>query len=101
MGDLGSHAYVGVFSSGVFGIADGTQSEDAHRAQLDDAAPKRDLKLVWFSTGQDDFLLDTTKKTVAMLEKHGFQVTYAESAGGHTWINWREYLDKFAPQLFR
>jgi len=26
---------------------------------------------------------------------------YEESTGGHTWINWREYLAKFAPQLFR
>jgi enterochelin esterase family protein len=101
MGNLASYAYVGVFSSGVFGIADGTQWEDAHRAQLDDAAQKRGLELVWFSTGKDDFLIGTTKGTVAMLEKHGFDVTYEESLGGHTWINWREYLNKFAPQLFR
>jgi enterochelin esterase family protein len=74
---------------------------NAHGAQLDNAAAKRDLSLVWFSTGKDDFLLDTTKATVAMLKKHGFDVVYEESTGGHTWINWREYLAKFAPQLFR
>jgi enterochelin esterase family protein len=101
MQNLSSYAYVGVFSSGVFGIADGTQWEDANRARLDDAAQKRGLELVWFSTGKDDFLLDTTKRTVAMLERHGFDVVYEESAGGHTWINWREYLDKFAPRLFK
>jgi enterochelin esterase family protein len=101
MGDLASYAYVGVYSSGVFGIADGTQWEDAHRAQLDAVAQKRGLELFWFSTGKDDFLIETTKATVAMLEKHGFDVTYEESLGGHTWINWREYLNKFAPQLFR
>jgi len=72
-----------------------------YRATLDDAAQKRGLELVWFSTGKDDFLIETTKATVAMLEKHGFDVTYEESSGGHTWINWREYLNKFAPQLFR
>jgi enterochelin esterase-like enzyme len=99
-GDLESYGYVGVFSSGVFGIADNADWENAHRTQLDDAAAKRDLSLVWFSTGKDDFLLDTTKATVAMLEKHGFDVVYEESAGGHTWINWREYLSKFAPRLF-
>jgi enterochelin esterase-like enzyme len=100
-GDLASYGYVGVFSSGVFGIANNSDWENAHGAQLDAAALKRDLDLVWFSTGKDDFLLDTTKATVAMLEKHGFDVVYEESAGGHTWINWREYLTEFAPQLFR
>lgn len=100
-GDLASYSHVGVFSSGVFGIADNADWENAHRAALDEAAAKRELELVWFSTGKDDFLLDTTKATVAMLEKHGFEVVYDESAGGHTWINWREYLAKFAPQLFR
>jgi enterochelin esterase family protein len=100
-GDLSRYGYVGVFSSGVFGIANNSDWEAAHAAPLDDAALKRGLSLVWFSTGKDDFLLDTTKATVAMLEKHGFDVVYEESAGGHTWINWREYLAKFAPQLFR
>ena len=35
-----------------------------------------------------------------MLQRHGFDVTFVESGGGHTWINWREYLHQFAPQLF-
>ena len=96
-----TYGYVGVFSSGVFGIDNNADWENAHSAQLDDAAAKRDLQLVWFSTGKDDFLLGTTKATVAMLKKHGFDVVYEESKGGHTWINWREYLAKFAPQLFR
>lgn len=100
-GDLTSFGYVGVMSSGVFGIANNSDWENAHRAQLDGDALKRGLELVWFSTGKDDFLLDTTKATVAMLERHGFDVVYEESGGGHTWINWREYLARFAPQLFR
>ena len=35
------------------------------------------------------------------LGKHGFDVAFKESAGAHTWTNWREYLDEFAPQLFQ
>ena len=100
-GNLSEYAYVGVFSSGVFGIGDNSTWESSHLPQLDDAALKRGLALVWFSTGKDDFLLDTARATVAMLEKHGFDVVYEESAGGHTWINWREYLVKFVPQLFK
>ncbi|MDM7994628.1 MAG: hypothetical protein QUT30_02965 [Acidobacteriota bacterium] len=34
-----------------------------------------------------------------MLKKHGFSPVYKETGGGHTWINWREYLNEFAPQL--
>jgi len=101
MSNLAGYAYVGVYSSGVFGIGDNSDWETKYRSTLDDAALKRGLDLVWFSTGKDDFLIETTKGTVAMLERHGFDVTYQESTGGHTWINWREYLTKFAPQLFR
>ena len=36
-----------------------------------------------------------------MLKKHGFDVVYKETDGAHTWINWREYLNEFAPQLFQ
>ncbi len=101
IGNLASYAYVGIFSSGVFGIADNSDWENRHRTELDDSELRRGLELVWFATGKDDFMLDTTKATVAMLERHDFDVEYGESAGGHTWINWREYLAKFAPQLFR
>jgi enterochelin esterase family protein len=36
-----------------------------------------------------------------MFKKHGFEVVYKETEGAHTWINWREYLNEFAPQLFQ
>ena len=83
------------------GCGAGSAARERHRGQLDDASLKRGLNLVWFSTGRDDRLLDTTTATVDLLKRHGFAVTYEESAGGHTWINWREYLNKFAPALFQ
>ena len=46
-------------------------------------------------------LLKTTKQTVTMFRKHGFDVKYDETEGGHTWLVWREYLQQFVPQLFR
>lgn len=100
-GDLSEYAYVGVFSSGVFNVGESTEWEDGHRAQLDDAALKKGLELVWFSTGRDDGLIETSTETVKMLERHGFDVSWKESAGAHTWINWREYLETFAPLLFQ
>ena len=99
--DLAGYGYFGVFSSGVFGINDSDEFEQAHAAALNNPALREGLKLVWFSTGSDDFLLDTSKATVAMLRDHGFDVEFEESTGGHTWINWRNYLNKFAPRLFQ
>ena len=42
-----------------------------------------------------------TFQCLEMLKKHGFSPVYKESGGGHTWINWRNYLNEFAPQLFQ
>jgi enterochelin esterase-like enzyme len=101
MTDLSDYGYVGVFSSGVFDVAQNSSWEERFGEALDDSALKRGLDLVWFATGRDDFLLETSKATVALLEKHGFTAEFHESTGGHTWINWREYLATFAPKLFR
>lgn len=101
--------YLGVYSSGVFGIIGGPGGreperptfEEQHLSQLDDPKLKSGIRLFWFATGRDDFLLPTTRATVDMLKRHGFEVVFKESDGGHTWINWREYLNEFAPQLFQ
>jgi enterochelin esterase family protein len=107
---LDKFAYLGVFSSGVFGIAggrgggggapQGPSYEERNKQMLDDPKLKKDLKLFWFATGKDDGLIGTTRATVEMLKKHGFTVTFKETDGGHTWIVWREYLNEFASQLF-
>jgi enterochelin esterase-like enzyme len=106
---LDKFGYLGVFSSGIFGIAggpggaqaQGPRFEERHRATLEDAALKDGLKLFWFATGRDDFLVETSRATVAMFKKHGFDVVYRETEGAHTWDKWREYLHEFAPQLFQ
>ena len=125
--NLQRFAYVGVYSSGLIGEVGGgggrggrgaapapdpapapapappnpNSWENRNLATLDNAALKKGLKLVWFSTGSDDGLITTTRATVDMLKKHGFNVVFEESPGGHTWINWRNYLNVFAPQLFQ
>jgi enterochelin esterase family protein len=113
--NLEKFGYIGVYSSGLLGAfpiggrggaPQGTASgaadwESQHGATLADAGLKRGVKLLWFATGKEDFLLNTTTGTVALFEKHGFTPVYTETEGGHTWINWRDYLGEFAPQLFR
>ena len=104
---LSEYGSIGVFSSGVFGIAGGfggappsTKWEERHKVMLDSADAKQGLRLVWFGCGKEDFLLQTSNATVSMLKSHGIDVTYRETEGGHTWINWRNYLHEFAPLLF-
>lgn len=46
-------------------------------------------------------MITTTSATVDMLKKHGLNATFTETPGGHTWINWRNYLNEFVPQLFQ
>jgi enterochelin esterase family protein len=110
MAHLDRFAYLGVFSSGVFGMDRGRAStnapagpswEEKNQAALDNPKLKKGLKLAWFATGKEDFLSKTSQATVEMLRKHGFDVTYKETDGAHTWMVWREYLNEFAPQLFR
>jgi enterochelin esterase-like enzyme len=79
----------------------GPNWEEQHRAALNDASLKKGLKLFWFATGKDDFLVESSRKTVDLFKKHGFEVIYVESGGAHTWLNWRNYLGEFAPRLFR
>ena len=123
---LNRFAYIGVYSSGLLGVtlpgvegrggrggapapgaptpppqptlADWTKK---HAATLDNASLKKGLKLFWFAIGKDDFLLQANNATVAYFKEHGFSPVVKETAGGHTWINWRNYLHEFAQRLFQ
>jgi enterochelin esterase-like enzyme len=98
---LDQFAYIGVYSSGILGRGGAGDWEKEHTATLDNAGLKKGLKLVWFSTGEKDSLITNSKSTVEMLKKHGFEASFHESPGAHTWVNWRNYLNEFAPQLFQ
>ncbi len=100
LANLEDFGYAGVFSSGVF-LRNSADWEKENEAALANGAAKEGLKLLWFNTGTQDFLMPRTRETVALFKKHGFQPVSKESGGGHTWINWREYLNEFAPQLFQ
>ncbi|MBK7107069.1 MAG: esterase [Ignavibacteriae bacterium] len=107
--NLQDYGYIGVFSSGIFGINGGDSFlanmgkdwENNNLEILDKEDLKKNLKLIWFATGKDDFLLETTKSTVAALKRHNFEVIYNETSGGHTWDKWREYLYEFSQLLFK
>lgn len=103
--NLDEFGYIGVFSSGIFGINDSDAEsptyEEINADVLNDDSLKDGLELFWFATGKDDFLLETSRATVDTFKEYGFDVVYEETEGGHTWSVWREYLIEFAPMLFR
>ncbi|MCX6631017.1 MAG: alpha/beta hydrolase-fold protein [Candidatus Solibacter sp.] len=111
--NLKDFAYIGVFSSGAsLGGGRGPTAgaapqpprpdwEAVHKTDLDNAALKKGTKRVWLSTGLDDGLIANSRTTTELLKKHGFNAVFKESPGGHTWLNWRNYLSEFAPQLFQ
>jgi enterochelin esterase family protein len=95
------YSAVGVFSSAIF-----AQNMDEWEKQNKEkvaaaVAAKGGLKVFWFATGKDDFLLRRTKDTVALFTKHELKPEYKETEGGHTWICWQRYLNEFAPKLFQ
>lgn len=98
--DLDDYGYVGVFSSGVF-LRSPEEWQTEHADALSSESGKSGLKLLWFATGSEDFLIQSSKNTVELFKKNGFNPVFVETKGGHTWLNWRDYLNEFAPQLFQ
>lgn len=93
--------YVGLFSAAVrwngFGVsADENAANEALSRQFA-ASPQ----LYWIAIGKDDFLYDLNKEYRMMLDGMDVPYEYHESAGGHTWTNWRDYLVLFLPRLFK
>lgn len=102
--DLFSH--VGVFSMGLQGgYTQGVPSdfEERNARFLKNAQEtNRLLKLFWIGSGSiDRTVLNGPKLLSDMLNRYGIKHVYNETEGGHTWINWRRYLNEFAPLLFR
>src|SRR5205085_8075712 len=94
-------AYVGVWSAGVNPQtnADFEQRNAAFFASADKL--NKQIKLFSISVGDKDFTFASSKNLSELLKKHGIKNEIHVSSGGHTWINWRHYLNELAPQLFR
>jgi enterochelin esterase family protein len=93
--------YIGIFS---MGLGMGGNEEDVKRYEQANAAAlarsAKEMKLVYYAMGKDDFLYGTVAPTRAMLDRQKIRHVYNESGGGHTWINWRRYLEDLLPRLF-
>ena len=99
--NLDKFSQIGVFSSGWFGQEGPASFARNNPTILTDPKINDRIKLFWLATGKDDFVLPSTKATLALLDQHKVRYSYRETEGGHTWPNWRAYLNEFAPLLFR
>lgn len=57
--------------------------------------------LYFIAIGKDDFLYGENARFRQTLDAIGAPYEYLESDGGHLWRNWRSYLIRFLPRLFR
>ncbi|HEX7088110.1 MAG TPA: alpha/beta hydrolase-fold protein [Vicinamibacterales bacterium] len=93
--------YAAIWSMGV--PADRTaEFERRAAAFLKDAETiNRSYAVLDVTIGDRDFLLEAAKNLSAVLTKHGIEHAFEIGTGGHTWINWRQYLHRLAPRLFK
>ena len=57
-------------------------------------------QLYWIACGVDDFLYQDNVVYRQYLDETQYPYEYHESAGGHSWENWIDYLTIFAQRLF-
>ncbi len=104
--NLDKFAYIGVFSMGLqTGRDQGVASDFEQRnAQFfaNPAQTNQQLKLFWIGAGNNDTVVtDGPRKLSELLARHDIRHVFHETDGGHTWINWRHYLNDFAQLLFK
>jgi len=88
---LDKFAWIGVWSGGGANPFTGNSDE-----------VNKQIKLLWIGAGKIDTLAGPgTKRLADTLTAAGIKHEYHESEGGHTWINWRHYLNDYAQLLFK
>jgi len=85
----------GVFSSGLW--PELTPMLEKTLPQLRTNPPK----VLWIGIGKRDFLYKNCCSLRSYLDLAGTAYTYHEDDTAHSWRAWRDYLERFAPLLFR
>jgi enterochelin esterase family protein len=94
-------ACLGIWSAGIFG-GNAEQWEKQNEKFL--AARDKSsgvIKRLEIVVGDQDFALPGSKALSEIFKKRGVEHELRITGGGHTWINWRHYLNELAPKLFR
>lgn len=89
---LDTFAWVGGFSSALFG----RQTE-----LISDATDRKQLRLLWLSCGNADRLIEGSKAFHDSLEQQKIPHVWHIDAGSHTWPVWKNDLSLLSQRLFR
>ncbi len=106
LNNLDRFAYVGEFSSGMFGgvgdRATAVSADEIVPGLFDNvAATAARLTLLYMSCGTEDSRLRFQREVYEDLNRRGFAPVFEEFSGAHEWKVWRHSLRSFAPRLFR
>jgi len=104
---LDQFAWIGEFSTGLFGGVSGAAYEPFDVETLrpgflrDPAATNKLLKALYFSCGTEDPRMKFTADQAGALQARGISTRLASFPGGHEWSVWRSSLVDFGSSLFR
>lgn len=94
-------AYASIWSAGIFsgdvGEFEATYADFLSRAD----EVNNGTKYLSVVAGTDDFAHPGAVALSEALDKHGIEHEFIETGGGHTWLNWRQYLHDYAKVLFK
>ncbi len=94
-------AYVAIWSAGLFGGNPEAYEKQNADFFKDAERVNKSVKLLEITVGDQDFALNGSKALDELFTKHGIRHELRLTGGGHTWINWRHYLNELAPRLFQ
>ncbi len=93
--NLATFSRLGVFSAGNNNPQENFKDVAANTARVNEQ-----LDLLWMGVGNDDFALTGAKRMHDFLTASKITHTFKTTAGEHTWIVWRQYLNELAPLLW-
>lgn len=99
LGNPDKFQYVCAFAPAIFDNEMSTNFEDGTYAKPD--VIKSEVKLLWLSTGTDDFLYQSSLQLDKALTERGIEHKTMYPGGGHTWMNCRDYITAIAQLLFK
>ena len=99
LGNPDKFHYVAAYAPAIFGNEYETNFQNGTYAPIKELQGK--LKFMFLGTGKDDFLISASQGLDKYLTGEGLKHTFYNPAGGHTWMNCRDYLELTVKELFK